>query len=421
MLKEISLNNGLRALLFPMENTEAVTVLFLARVGSKFEEKRVNGISHLLEHLLFRGTKSWPQPTAISQELDQVGGLYNAFTDKEMLGIIIKVGPENLALAVEIISEMVQSPLLKDSAIAKEKNIVIEEINMREDNPQGLILDLWEELLYGEQPAGWLVSGNKETVSGISRKDLFGYLKTFFTGKNCLVSVAGNFKEASFLSQARKRFVGLPKKEGKGKLAVKDSQLKPALLSRHKKTDQTHLCLGVRGFDAFSSKRHVMEVLATVLGGMMSSRLFIEVREKRGLAYYIRTSNQEYTDSGYLVTHAGINSSKVPEAVKIICQEYQRLKNKKLTRQELEKAKENIRGHFRLGLETSDQFAGFFGLQGILEKKILTPEEEWREIAKITSDDILKVAREIFRPEKLNLALIGPVGDEARLSRILKV
>jgi predicted Zn-dependent peptidase len=404
-----------------MENTEAVTVLFLARVGSKFEEKGVNGISHLLEHLLFRGTKSWPQPTAISQELDQVGGFYNAFTDKEMLGIIVKVSPENLALAVEIIAEMVEFPLLKDSAIVKEKNIVIEEINMREDNPQGLILDLWEELLYGEQPAGWPVSGEKQTMAGISRAELFGHLKTFFTGKNCLVSVAGNFKEASFLSQVRKRFAGLPKKEGRGKLAVRDNQLKPSLFFRHKKTDQTHLCLGVRGFNTFSPKRHVMEVIATILGGMMSSRLFIEVREKRGLAYYIRTSNQEYTDSGYLVTHAGINSSKVPEAIEVICREYQRIKTKKLASKELAKAKENIRGHFKLGLETSDQFASFFGLQGILEKKILTPEEEWREIAKITSDDILKVAKEVFRSDKLNLALTGPQKDGRQFSRILRV
>lgn len=421
MFRQLSLKNGLGLLLFPMPGAKALTILFLTRIGSKYEEKRLNGISHLLEHLLFRGTKSWTEPTAISQALDEVGGFYNAFTDKEMLGIIVKVGPENSELALKIVSEMTTSPLFKESEIIKEKNIVVEEINMREDNPQTQVLDLWEKLLYGEQPAGWSVAGEKETVSAISQKHLFQYLQTFFTAQNSLISLAGNFKESALLAKIKKNFGILPPREGRGKLAVRDAQKAPGLLWQHKDTDQTHLCLGVRGFNAFSPKRYALEVMATILGGMMSSRLFVEVREKRGLAYYVRTSNDDYSDSGYLVTHAGVNSVKLELGVATICREYRRLKTKKVSLKELDKAKENLRGHFELGLETSDQFASFFGLQGILGKKILTPEEELREIAKITSDDILKVAKEVFCPERLNLALIGPKKDDKKILKFLKV
>ena len=227
MLKRALLPNGLRVLLCPMANTQAVTTLFLTRTGSKYETKDLNGISHLLEHLLFRGTKSWPRPSSISQELDRVGGFYNAFTDKEVLGIIIKVAVENFPLAANILTEMITAPLLKQSGIAKEKKVVIEEINMREDNSQLLILDLWEELLYGDQPAGWQTIGSKEKILAISRKNLLEHLRKYFVAENSIVIVAGNFKEADIEKKLRKIFSGLVRGKRGEKLPVKEKQEKP--------------------------------------------------------------------------------------------------------------------------------------------------------------------------------------------------
>ena len=421
MFKKIILKNGLRVLFYPMENSQAVTLLFLTRTGSKYETKDLNGISHLLEHLLFRGTKSWPKPSSISQELDRVGGFYNAFTDKEILGVIIKVATENFPLATNILVEMITTPLLKQSGILKEKKVVIEEINMREDNSQLLILDLWEELLYGDQPAGWQTIGSKEKVLAISKKNLLEHLRKYFVAENSIIIVAGNFKDTDIERKLRKIFSRLVKGKRGEKLPVREKQEKPRVLLRFKETDQTHLCLGIRTVDAFSLKRYPLAVMAAFLGGMMSSRLFVEVREKRGLAYYLRTSCEHYSDHGYLVTHAGLNNQKVLEAIKVICRQYQKLRTEKITQKELVKVKENLRGRLKLGLETSDDFASFFGFQEILRERVLTPEQEWQEIAKISRDDILKVAREVFRPERLNLAIIGPHKEKDKFQKLLKI
>ncbi len=421
MLKRALLPNGLRVLFYPMKNTEAVTSLFLAGTGSKYETRKLSGISHLLEHLIFRGTKSYPKPTSIARALDEVGGFYNAFTDKEILGIIFKTSSENFNLALRILAEMVSKPLLNKEGLVKEKRVVIEEINMREDDPQILILDLWETLLYGDQPAGWQVIGSRETISKISQKDLFNYLKNSFIGKSSVLIVAGNIKEEDMKKSIKKNFSVLSDKKRIKKKPVKERQQEPKVLLRFKKTDQTHLCLGVRTFDVFSPKRYALALIASLLGGMMSSRLFVEIREKKGLAYYVRTFCEHYTDTGYLVTHAGLNNTKVLEAVEIICKEYQRLKTERITKKELDKAKENLRGRLKLGLETSDSFASFFGLQEVIGQEVLTPQQQWQKIAKITPDDILKIAKEVFRPDRLNLALIGPHRKEKEIKNILNI
>ena len=421
MLRKFVLDNGLRVLFFPMKNTEAVTSLFLAGTGSKYETRKLSGISHLLEHLIFRGTKNYPKPTSISQALDEVGGFYNAFTDKEVLGIIFKTSSENFNLALRILAEMVSSPLLNKDELIKEKRVVIEEINMREDDPQILILDLWETLLYGDQPAGWQVIGSRETVNKISQKDLFNYSKNFFIGKGSVLIVAGNIKEKDMKNNIKKNFSILSSKERIKKEPVEEHQREPKILLRFKETDQTHLCLGVRTFDTFSDKKYALALIASLLGGMMSSRLFVEIREKKGLAYYVRTSCEHYTDTGYLMTHAGLNNTKVFEAVEIICKEYQRLKTERVTKKELDKAKENLKGRLKLGLETSDSFASFFGLQEVIGQEVLTPQQQWQKIAKITPDDILKIAKEVFRPDRLNLALIGPHKKEKEIKKTLNI
>ena len=328
MLKKLVLNNGLRALFYPMAKSPTAAVLFLTRVGSKSETKELNGISHLLEHLAFRGTKNWPEPSAIARELDRVCGFYNAFTDKEMVGFWVKAECQNLNLALEIIRDMVSSPLFLEKEIAKEKKVIIEEINMREDNPQLAVLERWEELLYGDQPAGWPIAGTKKSVSQISRNDLNSHLNRFFISENSLVALAGGLAAEQIIPKIKKTFASFKTGRVVPPLLTREIQPKPRTLFQPKETDQTHLCLGVRTFDIFSPKQYPLQVLAAILGGMMSSRLFEEIREKRGLAYYLRTFPEASGDTGFLVTHAGVASTKAREAVRLICRESQRLKEK---------------------------------------------------------------------------------------------
>ncbi|MBZ9572332.1 insulinase family protein [Patescibacteria group bacterium] len=421
MFKKATFKNGLRIITFPMKNTQALTLLVLVGTGSKYEKKEINGISHLLEHMAFKGTKKRPKTQDIAKELDMVGGIFNAFTDKELIGFWVKVNATHFNLATDVLSDMIFNSLFKEGEIKKGKRVILEEINMMKDNPSGYILELWEKLLYGDQPAGWMIAGEKETLKKISRKDILSYFKNQFAPTNVVISLAGDFREKEAVSKIKHFFGKFKKTKPFSKKTTIERQKIPQVLLNFKKTDQTHLCLGVRTYNLFRPERYLLAVIAVLLGGIMSSRLFIQVREKRGLAYYIRTSSKHYTDTGYLVTHAGIDNKKVKDAIKIILKEYKNLKTKKISKEELKKAKDNIKGRLYLGLETSDAWASYLGGQEILRRKILTPEKECAKIDKISQNDILKVAKEIFQPQKLNLALIGPFKEKEKFKKILKL
>jgi len=421
MFHKTTFENGLRIITFPMENTKAITLLILVGAGSKYEKKEINGISHLIEHMAFRGTKKRPQTLDIVKELDKVGGVYNAFTSKELMGFWVKVDSRHFDLPCDVLSDMIFNSLFQEKETEKEKMAIIEEINMLLDTPQVHILNLWEELLYGDQPAGWPIAGEKETVRKISRKDILNYFKSQFGAKNVVISLAGNFKEKEVIPKIKNFFGKFKKIKTLSKKPVIEKQKSPQILIQEKETDQTHLTLGVRAYNIFSPKKYPLAVLSNLLGGIMSSRLFIEIRDKRGMAYYIRTMAEDYTDTGYLVTHAGIDNKRTEEAIKIILKEYKKLKEKKVPKEELQKAKDNIKGHILLGLETSDAWAAYLGSQEILENKISTPEEECQKIDKVSQDDILKVAKEIFQPQKLNLALIGPFKEKEKFQKLLKI
>ena len=421
MFKKTVLKNGLRIIAFPIKNSKALTILLLVATGSKYETKEINGISHLLEHMAFKGTKKRPRTQDIAKELDKVGGLYNAFTDKEFMGFWVKVDATHFNLAADIISDMIFNSLFKKKEIEKEKKVIFEEINMIQDNPQGYVFELWEKLLYGDQPAGWRISGEKETVAKISRQNILDYFQNQFAAENVVIALTGNFQEKEIIPEIKKFFGRFKKIKPFFKKLTKEFQNSPKVLINFKKTDQTHLCLGVRAFHLFQPERYPLAVMSVILGGIMSSRLFIKVRESKGLAYYIKTFPQHYTDTGSLVTHAGIDNKRVTEAIRIILKEYNNLKTKKVSKKELTKAKENIKGRLYLSLETSDAWATFLGSQEILKRKILTPQQQCTLIDKVTQNDILKIAREIFVPEKLNLALIGPFKDKKKFQKLLKL
>jgi len=421
MFQKTVLKNGLRIIAIPLRNTRAITVLVLVGTGSKYETKEINGISHFLEHMYFKGTKKRPSPLAVAETLDKVGGIYNAFTSEEFTGYFAKVDAEHFETALDWVSDIFLNSLLPGAEVKKEKGVVIEEINMYQDHPISYVQVLWPKLLYGEQPAGWPVAGEKESVKRLERADLVNYMKSQYVADNTIICIAGKIEEISAVKKIKKYFSKINTTQPKSKLPVIESQSKPSVLLCPRQTDQTHLCLGVRGYNIFHPQKYTLELLAVILGGMMSSRLFEEIRTKLGIAYYIQTSVSAETDSGYLVTQAGSDNKKAEKAILTILKEYKKISQIKVPESELKKAKDCIKGKTILELESSDSQASFYGLQELLKKEILTPEEIFKKIDKISQDDILKVAKDIFRPEKLNLALIGPFRDKAKFQKLLKL
>lgn len=421
MYKKTTLKNGLRFFAVPMKNTKAVTVLVMVGAGSKYETKELNGISHFLEHMFFKGTKNRPTTLKIAETLDRVGGVYNAFTSKEFTGYWAKVDWKHLDLALDWVSDIFLNSKLEGKEIKREKGVIVEEINMYLDTPMSYIGDLWEKLLYDDQPAGWLTIGEKKNILKLKREHLLDYLENHYSALNTIVCIAGNFNQKEVKKKVEKYFKGLRKKPAKDKPKVIERQGRPQSLIYYKKTDQTHLCLGVRGYNLSQPEKYSQEILTSILGANMSSRLFISIRERKGLCYYIRTSSEYSTDAGYLVTQVGVPHKNVGEVIKLILKEYKNVKTKKVSDQELKKAKDYLRGISTLSLESSDAQASFYSLQELLSRKILTPKEKFAKLDKVTLNDVQKAARDIFRPEKLNLALIGPHKDKLKFQQLLKL
>ncbi len=421
MYKKSVLNNGLRIITVSQQSTRAITVLVLVKTGSKYEDKETNGISHFLEHMFFKGTKFRPSPIAVAETLDKVGGVYNAFTGEEYTGYFAKVESSKFELALDWVSDIFLNSTLPEKEIKKERGVIVEEINMLRDHPMSYLQVLWQELLYGDQPAGWNIAGTKENVMKMTRKRLFDYRNSQYTSSNTIICVAGKINSKEAVKSVRKSFAKISKGVSLKKPKVLESQNSPNFLLHHKKTDQTHLCLGVRAYNMFHLARYPTVLLARILGGMMSSRMFVELREKLGLCYYISTSVDANPDTGFLVTQAGVDNKNVEKAISAILKEYEKIFSEEISVIELKKAKDNIKGKMALSLEPSDNLASFYGVQELLEEKTLTPEEIFEMIDKVSTKDILKLAKEIFVPEKLNLALIGPFEDKKKIQKLLKL
>jgi len=421
MYKKTILRNGIRVITIPMKNTKTVNVLVLIGTGSKYETKEINGISHFLEHMFFKGTKKYPTALKVAERLDNIGGVYNASTSKEFTGFWAKVGKEHFDLAVDWISDILLNSKFEEKEIKREKGVIIEEFNMYLDKPTSYISDLWEKLLYGDQPAGWLILGTKENILKFRRKDFLNYFKKYYLTKNIVICIAGNFDNKIAIKKVKKHFDKLKKGENPKKIKTIENQKNPKTLIYYKKTDQTHLCLGVKGYNLFDSEKYAQIILSVILGANMSSRLFTLIRERKGLCYYIKTSSDSSTDTGYLVTQAGIPHRNVEQVIKLIIREYKKIKTRKITEKELQKAKDYLKGTTNLKLESSDFQASFYSFEELLTNKILTPEQKFAKLDKVSINDIQKVAKNIFRPEKLNLAIIGPHKNKLKFESLLKI
>ena len=416
------LKNGLRVITIPMPSFESATAMVMVGAGSRYETPKNTGISHFLEHMAFKGTTKRPSAMDIASLIDGVGGECNAFTSKEITGYYVKAAVSNVDLCLDVLSDMLQHSKFDQGEIDKEKGVILEEKNLYEDTPSRHIGDLYEILLYGDTPLGREIIGTKEVISGVNRQDFVDYMQSLYSANNLTVVVAGGIKTDEIEKKIEQYFGEMKSFDTIRHSKQLEDQIKPALFVQKKTTEQVHIGLGFRTVSIHSEEKHALSVLSAILGGGMSSRLFSEVREKRGLAYYVRTGSEHYQDVGNLVSTAGLDPKRVEEGISVIVNEYAKIASAKseITRQELDKAKEYLKGHFVLELEDSRSVAGFFAQGEILEKKIETPEEIIAKIDKITVEDVEFVAKKYFKEKQLNLAIIGNFDDRQRFEKLLK-
>lgn len=419
MHKKTIISSGASLVMVPLEHTNTVTILLLVRTGSKNETDENRGISHFLEHMFFKGTSKRPTTLDISKELDRVGGVFNAFTGKEYTGFWVKVNASNFDLAADVISDILLASKFDEKEIDKERGTIIEEMNMYLDNPIMYVPTLFENILYKGQPLGFDEIGNRETINSVQREDFVRYYDNYYSSKNIVIAVSGNIKMKDAASEIDKYFKGISKRKTANQALAYDEQYGPNMLLNRRKTDQTHICIGVRGCGIENKDKYAMNIISAILGGNMSSRLFTSVREKNGLAYYIHTNCENYKDVGYLVTQAGLSNEKCIKAIKIILEEYKKIRNSGINRDELEDAKEYLKGRMTIALESSDAMASFVAMQELYSGKILTPEEKFDKIDAVTVKDVKRVCEDIFVDSKLNLALIGPHKDDSGIRSIL--
>lgn len=420
--EKTTLPNGLRIILAPNGGVESATTLVMVGAGSRYENAKNSGVSHFLEHMAFKGTKSRPTAREISTLIDGIGAESNAFTGKEMTGYYIKSATEYVPLALDILSNMLTESLFKSEEIEREKGVIVEEINLYNDTPMRNIGNVYERLLYGDTPMGWDIAGKKETVTKFKRSDFIDYMSSLYSADNMVVIIAGNFDKEKILKEIKNKFSDIKKFKTAGKVKVIDTQDKPLVSLVKKTTDQAHFALGVRtvGLDN-EEDRYPLSILASILGGGMSSRLFYEIRERRGLSYYVRTNADEYTDAGHLTTFVGADPKRLEEAIKVVLDEYRKISDhKEIDSDEVKKAKEYTKGHFVLSLEDSQTVAVLYAMQEILEKKIDDAGKILEKIEKVTMDDVRRVSKKYLDTKNLSLAVIGNFEDKNKFEKLLK-
>lgn len=404
----------------PMENSEAATIQVLVGVGSNNEAKEINGISHFLEHLFLKGTKNRPRPGDIHKELDRIGASYNASTSKESTWFWVKSSVKDFDISLDILSDLILSPLFNKEEIEKERNVILQEINMYEDIPQQKVLRIIFDVMYGDQPIGRDTLGTRESVSGIRRSDILSYRQDGYTASNMVVIVSGGITKDEAFKKIRQVFSKVAMGEVMKKKEVNDYQILPQIKILDKKIDQSHLVIGVKTFDMFDERRYTLSVLSTILGEKSSSRLFMAIREKLGLAYYVGSMVWLLSRAGVLFIRAGVSHSNLEKTIEKIIKIIKDIKRNGVSKKELQDAKSHIRGQMALSFETSDQVADFYGEQELFYKKIMQPKEILAKIEKVSQDDILKVSRDIFRPEKINMAVIGQQEDNEKNRELFK-
>jgi predicted Zn-dependent peptidase len=412
-----TLDNGLRVLTANLDHAQSVTCMVMLAAGSRYETPDTNGIAHFSEHMFFKGTQRRPSARDIAGEVDSIGGEFNAFTGKEYTAYYVKCAAEHRDVALDVLADMLRNSRFDAEEIEREKGVIIEEMNMYFDTPRDYIGGVYESLLYGDQPLGWDIIGRKETVREATRDTFMQYLDRWYKPPRMIVGIAGKIGDDA-LARATELFGDLPAGETGEPAPAREHQSERVRVFT-KQSDQAHLVLGVPSYPIEHPDRYALQMVATVLGGGMSSRLFTEVRERRGLAYYVFGVNHSYTDAGSLYSQAGVDINRIEEAVTTIATELRKIAAEPVPSDELEKARNFTKGRFVLQLE-SPQGLILFGLRKeVLENRAPDPEEVLAGVDAVTGEDVQRVASDLISDEKLRLALIGPFDDAERFEKLL--
>jgi predicted Zn-dependent peptidase len=415
-----TLSNGLRVLTAPLSHAQSVSCFVMLAAGSRYERADNRGIAHFAEHMFFKGTDRRPSSRDLTSTIDGIGGEFNAFTGKEYTGYFVRCAGENRDVAFDVLLDMLRNSKFDPEEIDREKGVILEEMNMYQDTPRDHIGTVYDGLMFGDNPLGWETLGTKETVRGATRDTFLDYVDRWYTPDRMVVGVSGMVGDG-LLPMLEER-LGDMRTNGVGSFPPVELARTPGphVLVHHKDADQAHICLGVPSYPVGHRDRYVLQLLSTVLGGGMSSRLFLEVRERRGLAYYVYGTAHSYTDTGTLVSQAGVDITRIDEAIKVVVEQFQQMAEDPVPADELEKARAYAKGRFVLQTE-SPQGIILFGLRReVLEGTAIEPEEVLAGLDAVTVEDVQRVAQELIAKDALHLAVIGPFEDDERFVALLR-
>lgn len=420
MFRKTILANGLRVLTQKLPGTKSATVLILAGAGSRYENKKISGISHFLEHMFFKGAEKYKNTKEVSEAIDSVGGDFNAFTGKEYAGYFVKVASTHIERAMDVLSDMLCHSKFDPAEIDKERGVILEEYNLYQDTPMYQIGWQFEELAYGDQPLGRDQIGTKEFITSVTHDDFVNYFNALYVPENIVLLACGDVDHKEITELVEKYFSMKKKKTSFDFDPVASNESVKKVYLKNKKTEQAHLALGFLGYSETHEDHWALKLLSVILGGNMSSRMFLSVREAKGLAYYIHTNTDDYIDTGLVSTTAGVDLKRIDLAISEIVREYKKIAFEDVPESELKKAKEFIKGKMILRLEDSEEYAHLLGKYELLHKAPKTPEEIMQALDKVSVSDIRRVSEDICKEDKLRLAVIGPYEDESRFADLLK-
>jgi predicted Zn-dependent peptidase len=414
-----SLSNGLRVVTAPLDHAQSVACYVMLAAGSRYENASNRGIAHFAEHMFFKGTERRPTARDIAMEVDSIGGEFNAFTSKEYTGYYIRCAAEQRDQAFDVLVDMLRNSKFDPEELEREKGVIVEEMNMYFDTPRDYVGSVYEELLFGSNPLGWETLGTKETVTGASRDTFLDYVHEWYTPQRMVVGCAGAVGEN--LLPMLEGLLGDLSGDDAGSPAPADVERSPEPRVRlhHKDSDQANVGIGVPSYPLSHPDRYALQLLGTVLGTGMSSRLFLEVRERRGLAYYVYAFNNSFTDAGTLYAQAGVDLKRAEEAVEVIAGEFRRLAEEPVPAQELEKARALAKGRFVLQTESPNGLLLFGLRREVLEGVAAEPAELLAGLDAVTVEDVQRVAQDVIGGSGLRCALIGPFDDEDAFAKLL--
>ena len=421
MYKKTTLDNGLRIVTANMPYARSVTIGIYLATGSRYEQKSEMGVSHFLEHILFKGTEKYPTSRELSIAVESVGGILNGETDKELTVYWCKVARPHFHIALDVLTDMILSSKFDPAEIDKERQVIIEEINRSKDSPAQEVDQLTDEILWPGHPLGDDIAGTKETVSSMTRDNMLDYMHHQYSPSTAVVAIAGDVQHDEMVDAVIKATRNWKHSHEPRVYLPYKTQTNPRLKVQKKDTEQVHVCLALPGISLFDPRRFSLDLLNVVLGGGMSSRLFLEIREKLGLAYAIHSYIDHYLDSGAVIVYAGVDVKNLTIAVNAILEQLARLRDQPVGEEELTKAKELSKGRLLMRMEDSYAVSGWLGGQEVLTNKILTDDEVVALIDAVTAKDIQNVAADLVAGDQLRMAVVGPIKDEKGLAKLLKL